>query len=68
MSLKDVIEREFHLPIRLRAGAPGALDVFFDGEQIYSKKKTGRLPSAEEIINLIRGRLPTDKVPGNSSG
>ena len=68
MSLKDVIEREFHLPIRLRAGAPGALDVFVNGEQIYSKKKTGRLPSAEEIINLIRGRLHADKVPGNSSG
>lgn len=57
MSLKNDIEREFGVPIRLRAGAPGALDVFVDGEQIYSKKKTGRLPKADELINLIRPRL-----------
>jgi selT/selW/selH-like putative selenoprotein len=57
VSLKNDIEREFGVPIRLRAGAPGALDVFVDGEQIYSKKKTGRLPTADEVINLIRSEL-----------
>lgn len=57
MSLKNDIEREFGVPIRLRAGAPGALDVFVDGEQIYSKKKTGRLPTADEVINLVRSKL-----------
>ena len=57
MSLKNEIERELGLPIRLRAGAPGALDVFVDGEQIYSKKKAGRLPSADELINTIRHKL-----------
>jgi selT/selW/selH-like putative selenoprotein len=57
VSLKNDIEREFGVPIRLRAGAPGALDVFVDGEQIYSKKKTGRLPTADEVINLIRSKL-----------
>ena len=59
MSLKNHIEREFGGPIRLRAGAPGALDVYVDGEQIYSKKQTGRMPSADELITLIRGKLPT---------
>ncbi len=58
MSLKNEIEREFHVPIRLRAGAPGSLDVFVDGERIYSKKQTGRSPSAAELIGLIGGRLP----------
>ncbi|HEX4164977.1 MAG TPA: Rdx family protein [Bryobacteraceae bacterium] len=60
MSLKTHIEQEFGVPIRLRAGAPGALDVFVNGEQIYSKKKTGRLPTADELIGLIRPKLPAN--------
>jgi predicted Rdx family selenoprotein len=57
VSLKNDIEREFGGPIRLRAGAPGALDIFADGERIYSKKKAGRLPTADEAIKLIRAKL-----------
>lgn len=56
MRLKDRLEPEFGGPIRLRASAPGALDVYVDGEQIYSKKRTGRLPTADELIKLIRGK------------
>jgi selT/selW/selH-like putative selenoprotein len=50
------MERELSLPIRVRAGGPGALDVYVDGKQIYSKKRTGRLPTADELIKLIRAR------------
>ena len=57
MRLKNEIERDIGVPIRLRAGAPGALDVFVDGEQIYSKKKAGRSPSAAELISVIRTKL-----------
>ncbi len=57
MTLKNHIEREFSVPIRLRAGAPGALDVFVDGEQIYSKETTGRLPTDNELIDLTRNKL-----------
>jgi selT/selW/selH-like putative selenoprotein len=57
VSLKNSIEREFGLPIRLRAGAPGALDIFVNGEQIYSKRRAGRLPAADEVIQLIRGKI-----------
>jgi len=57
VSLKGRIERELHLPVRVKAGAPGALDVYADGEQIYSKKQTGRMPSGEELVALIRPRL-----------
>jgi selT/selW/selH-like putative selenoprotein len=57
VSLKNHIEREFGGPIRLRAGAPGALDVYVDGERIYSKKQTGRMPSGEELTALIRRKL-----------
>jgi len=62
VSLKTDIERELGVPIRLRAGGPGALDVYVNGEQIYSKKRVGRLPTADELVKLIRGR-----VPGGSS-
>jgi len=58
VSLKTDIERELGVPIRLRAGGPGALDVYVDGEQIYSKKRVGRLPAADELVKLIRGRMP----------
>jgi predicted Rdx family selenoprotein len=57
VSLRDEIERELGLPVKVRAGAPGALDVYAGGEQIYSKKRTGRMPSANELIALIRPKL-----------
>ena len=57
MSLKGQIERELHVPVQVKAGAPGALNVYADGEQIYSKKQTGRMPSGEELVALIRPRL-----------
>ena len=57
MRLKSDIEREFSVPVRLRAGAPGSLDVFVDGEKIYSKKSTGRLPTANELTEMIRARV-----------
>ena len=56
MSLKESIERELHIPTRIRLGSPGSLDVVADGVKIYSKKETGRLPAAEEIVGLLRGR------------
>lgn len=57
MSLKSEIERQLTLPVRLRAGAPGVLDVFVDGERIYSKKKSGALPNTDELIHTIRRKL-----------
>jgi selT/selW/selH-like putative selenoprotein len=56
VSLKESIEGQLKIPTRIRLGAPGALDVLVDGQKIYSKKQTGRLPAAEEIIKLIRDR------------
>lgn len=56
MSLKESIERELRIPTRIRLGAPGSLDILADGETIYSKKQTGRFPSAEEVVNLLRSR------------
>ena len=56
MSLKENIEGKLKVPTRIRMGGPGALDVFVDSEKIYSKKQTGRLPTTDEIIELIRAR------------
>lgn len=56
MSLKKSIEGELKIPTRIRLGGPGALDVFVDSQKIYSKKQTGRLPTVDEIIDLIRAR------------
>jgi hypothetical protein len=56
VSLKQSIEGKLKIPTGIRLGAPGALDVWVDGEKIYSKKQVGRLPAADEIIELIRAR------------
>jgi hypothetical protein len=56
VSLKESIEGKLKIPTRIRLGVPGSLDVFVDRERIYSKKETGRLPTADEIIELIRNR------------
>ncbi|HLK65410.1 MAG TPA: Rdx family protein [Bryobacteraceae bacterium] len=56
MSLKKNIESQLKIPTRIRLGGPGALDVFVDGQKVYSKKQAGRSPTVDEIIELIRSR------------
>ena len=56
MGLKHDIEERLQIPARIHMGGPGAFDVFAGGEKIYSKKETGRMPTSEEIIQLIRNR------------
>lgn len=56
MSLKEGIEGKLKIPTQIRLGGPGSLDVFVDKQKIYSKKQTGRLPTVEEILKLIRDR------------
>jgi predicted Rdx family selenoprotein len=57
VSLKNILDREFGVSTRLRFGAPGALDVLVNGEQIYCKKQTGRMPTADELVKLIRTKV-----------
>jgi hypothetical protein len=59
VSLKEKIESKLNIPTRIRWGGPGSLDVFVDSQRIYSKKQTGRMPSADEIVDLIRSRAST---------
>ncbi len=58
MSLKNDIERDLGIPIRLRAGSPGSLNVILNGEQIFSKKQAGHSPTTAEILKLIREKAP----------
>jgi hypothetical protein len=37
-------------------GGPGSFDVQFNGEQIFSKKRSGRMPGEGEIIRLLQVR------------
>lgn len=39
VSLKNDIERELGIPIRVRAGAPGSFNVLVNGQRVYSKKQ-----------------------------
>ena len=58
--LKSRLEQELGIPIRVRAGAPGSLQVLLNGESIFSKKQTGHLPSVEEIVALVRGKTQAE--------
>jgi predicted Rdx family selenoprotein len=58
VSLKNAVERELGTSVRVRAGAPGSLNVLLNGQQIISKKEAGRWPTAAEILKLIREKAP----------
>jgi hypothetical protein len=57
VSLKNEIEREFRVPVRVRAGAPGSLRIIVDGQEIYSKKQNPQL-NTPGIMDVLRQRLP----------
>ncbi|HLH10025.1 MAG TPA: Rdx family protein [Terriglobales bacterium] len=54
MSLKQDIERELRLPVRIRMGMPGSLNVIADGKTVYSKSQSGRMPTSAELIAKLR--------------
>lgn len=54
MSLKQDIERELKVPVKISMGGPGSLTVLADGKQVYSKTETGRMPSSAELIAKLR--------------
>lgn len=56
MSLRNDIERELGTRVRVRAGAPGSLNVIVDGERIFSRQQAGRPPIPAEIVRLMRER------------
>jgi hypothetical protein len=57
VSLKQDIERELKVPVRIRMGGPGSLNVIADGKTIFSKSETGRMPSSAELISKLRQQV-----------
>jgi selT/selW/selH-like putative selenoprotein len=56
VSLKEAIERQLKIPTQIRMGGPGSFDVRVDGEQIFSKKQTGRMPQQGEILRMLQAK------------
>lgn len=56
MSLKQDIESKLGVPVKLKAGMPGSLDVYVDGERIYSKAQTGAMPQFADLAPAIQRR------------
>jgi hypothetical protein len=56
VSLKSDIEQKLGYSVKLRAGMPGSLDIYADGERIYSKGKSSKLPQAGDILPLLEAR------------
>lgn len=56
MSLKQDIESKLGIPVKVKAGMPGAMDIYLDGERIYSKAQTGKMPQNAEIVSALAQR------------
>jgi predicted Rdx family selenoprotein len=59
VSLKQDIERELKIPVKIKMGSPGSLNVIVDGKIIYSKSETGRMPTSAELIAKLRQQAQT---------
>lgn len=52
--MQAAIKKEFGLTAELKGGHAGVFDVELDGSLVYSKNKTGRFPTNDEIFAKIR--------------
>jgi len=52
--LGDQLQSEFGAEVELIAGSGGVYIVAVDGQEIYSKAKSGRFPEPEEIIAIVK--------------
>jgi len=56
--LGDQLTQQTKADIELVAGSGGVLDVCVDGVEIFSKKKVGHFPTADELYPLIAQQKP----------
>ena len=54
MSLQKELEESLGAKPKIRWGSTGQFDVIADGAVVYSAQQTGRLPTAGEIIELVK--------------
>ena len=50
----EELAKKFETDVELIPGSGGALEVSVDGREIFSKKKIGHFPTADELSALIR--------------
>ncbi|HHJ51957.1 MAG TPA: hypothetical protein ENJ89_02070 [Caldithrix abyssi] len=55
--MADHIREVFNLEATLKKSDGGRFEVYYDGERIFSKAKTFRFPTKDEIVNLIKERM-----------
>ncbi len=39
---------------KVRWGSTGQLDVIVDGKVVFSKQESGRIPTADEIVKIVK--------------
>ena len=39
---------------KIRWGSTGQLDVIVDGKVVFSKQQAGRIPTADEIVKILK--------------
>lgn len=54
MSLQKGLESSLGVKPKIRWGSIGQFDVIVDGTVVYSAQETGRIPTAEEIVKLVK--------------
>ncbi len=54
--MQAAIKNEFGVTADLKGGHGGVFDVAIDGEVVYSKDKTYRFPTNDEVFAEIRKR------------
>jgi len=56
LELKKSLEERFGAEVELVDGANGVFEVEHDGDQVFSRKATGRFPEPGEVENAIAQR------------
>ena len=51
--MRDSLQKQGATDIELRAGKSGQFDVTVDGTLKYTRSKTGRFPTDDEIADLL---------------
>lgn len=57
--LADRLRSELGLTVSLQEGSKGAYEIHADGQAVYSKTETRRIPKPDDIVALLGERLRT---------
>ena len=52
--MRDIVKERFKTDIDLVASSGGVFEITIDDKLVFSKKKEGRFPTDNEILELVR--------------